>query len=114
EIEDFQEQLFNEHVTKYLNEVYSNVESFETTNCTLDENKFIVEGNIKFKSGKTKKMSFDFKAANKGLLEGYSKNIPVESKFTLKYNINKDKALVTESLAYKYKINGTEVSGETK
>ncbi len=114
EIEDFQEQLFNEHVTKYLNEVYSNVESFETTNCTLDENKFIVEGNIKFKSGKTKKMSFDFKAANNGLLEGYSKNIPVESKFTLKYNINKDKALVTESLAYKYKINGTEVSGETK
>ena len=114
EIEDFQEQLFNEHVTKYLNEVYSNVECFETTNCTLDENKFIVEGNIKFKSGKTKKMSFDFKAANKGLLEGYSKNIPVESKFTLKYNINKDKALVTESLAYKYKINGTEVSGETK
>lgn len=114
EIEDFQEQLFNEHVTKYLNEVYSNVESFETTNCTLDENKFIVEGNIKFKSGRTKKMSFDFKAANKGLLEGYSKNIPVESKFTLKYNINKDKALVTESLAYKYKINGTEVSGETK
>lgn len=114
EIEDFQEQLFNEHVTKYLNEVYSNVESFETTNCTLDENKFIVEGNIRFKSGKTKKMSFDFKAANKGLLEGYSKNIPVESKFTLKYNINKDKALVTESLAYKYKINGTEVSGETK
>lgn len=114
EIEDFQEQLFNEHVTKYLNEVYSNVESFETTNCTLDENKFIVEGNIKFKSGKTKKMSFDFKAANKGLLEGYSKNIPVESKFILKYNINKDKALVTESLAYKYKINGTEVSGETK
>lgn len=114
EIEDFQEQLFNEHVTKYLNEVYSNVESFETTNCTLDENKFIVEGNIKFKSGKTKKMSFDFKAANKGLLEGYSKNIPVESKFTLKYNINKDKTLVTESLAYKYKINGTEVSGETK
>lgn len=114
EIEDFQEQLFNEHVTKYLNEVYSNVESFETTNCILDENKFIVEGNIKFKSGKTKKMSFDFKAANKGLLEGYSKNIPVESKFTLKYNINKDKALVTESLAYKYKINGTEVSGETK
>lgn len=114
EIEDFQEQLFNEHVTKYLNEVYSNVESFETTNCTLDENKFIVEGNIKFKSGKTKKMSFDFKAANKGLLEGYSKNIPVESKFTLKYNINKDKALVTESLAYKYKINGAEVSGETK
>ena len=114
EIEDFQEQLFNEHVTKYLNEVYSNVEGFETTNCTLDETKFIVEGNIKFKSGKTKKMSFDFKAANKGLLEGYSKNIPVESKFTLKYNINKDKALVTESLAYKYKINGTEVSGETK
>ena len=114
EIEDFQEQLFNEHVTKYLNEVYSNVESFETTNCTLDENKFIVEGNIKFKSGKTKKMSFDFKADNKGLLEGYSKNIPVESKFTLKYNINKDKTLVTESLAYKYKINGTEVSGETK
>lgn len=114
EIEDFQEQLFNEHVTKYLNEVYSNVESFETTNCALDENKFIVEGNIKFKSGKTKKMSFDFKAANNGLLEGYSKNIPVESKFTLKYNINKDKALVTESLAYKYKINGTEVSGETK
>ena len=114
EIEDFQEQLFNEHVTKYLNEVYSNVESFETTNCTLDENKFIVEGNIKFNSGKTKKMSFDFKAAANGLLEGYSKNIPVESKFTLKYNINKDKALVTESLAYKYKINGTEVSGETK
>lgn len=114
EIEDFQEQLFNEHVTKYLNEVYSNVEGFETTNCTLDENKFVVEGNIKFKSGKTKKMSFDFKAADKGLLEGYSKNIPVESKFTLKYNINKDKALVTESLAYKYKINNTEVSGETK
>ena len=114
EIEDFQEQLFNEHVTKYLNEVYSNVESFETTNCTLDENKFIVEGNIKFNSGKTKKMSFDFKAATNGLLEGYSKNIPVESNFILKYNINKDKALVTESLAYKYKINGTEVSGETK
>ena len=114
EIEDFQEQLFNEHVTKYLNEVYSNVESFETTNCTLDENKFIVEGNIKFNSGKTKKMSFDFKAVANGLLEGYSKNIPVESNFILKYNINKDKALVTESLAYKYKINGTEISGETK
>ena len=43
----------------YLTEVYSNVKSFKTTDCALEENKLMIEGTITFNSGKTKNTKFD-------------------------------------------------------
>lgn len=113
ELEDFDEELFNEHINKYLKEVYSNVDSFEATNCDVKENnKFIVEGVVKFNSGKTRPVSFVFNKVNNGLLEGKANNIN-DFNLSLNYKVE-NKKFITESLKYTGKVQDNQVSGETK
>lgn len=113
EVEDFVEESFNKQATNYLTEVYENVESFETTNCALQENKLIVEGNINFKSGKIKPTKFVFENVENKLL-GSNKDLSEDvNVFTLNYKI-KNKALVTESLKYAYRIETTLVENLNK
>ncbi len=57
-LEDFDEVSFDKLVNKYFNKVFENVESYKTTNCKFENNSILVEGTIKFKSGKEKATAF--------------------------------------------------------
>lgn len=114
DIDELDEGSLNKHIDEYLKEVYSNVKSYETTDCELKEGKLIVEGKISFNSGKEKLTMFEFLPAyHKGKLffEGYNKDFSKDKAFTLNCSINEAKTLITESFGYKYKINENLVEG---
>ncbi len=118
--EDFDEldDAFDEHITEYLKEVYSNIESYNSTNCSMRGKKLVVEGLIKFQSGKTKTTRFTFDSNKRinntlvfrGMNEGLTSD---RSAFRLACRAD-NKKLVTENLSYKYTIDGANVTGKTK
>ena len=114
DIDELDEDSLNKHIDEYLKEVYSNVKSYETTDCSLKEGKLIVEGKISFNSGKEKLTMFEFLPAyceGKLFFEGYNKDFSEDKAFTLNCSINESKTLITESFGYKYKINENLVKG---
>lgn len=109
---------FNSIANTYLTEVYGNVESFTTTNATVDDenNKLIIEGVIKYKSGKSKNTQFEFvgesitednKYVFKGLNETFVKDN--DKAFTLKASIDNN-TLISESLDYDYTVTNTKLN----
>lgn len=102
---------FNKLANNYLTNLYENVESFTTTNAEVndEDNRLMIEGIIKYKSGKTKNTRFIFEAKqitdnNKYLFEGYNETFSSKrDAFKLKANI-KDNTLFTESLKYTYAV----------
>ena len=109
---------FNGIANTYLTEVYSNVDSFTTTNATVDDanNKLVIEGIINYKSGKTKNTKFEFlgesitkdnKYVFKGLNETFAKGN--DKAFTLKASIN-NSTLISESLDYDYTVTNTKLN----
>ena len=117
-VEDLDDETFNKLTEGYLTEVYSNVKSFEATNCDLKDNKLVVEGTITFNSGKNKPTTFVYEAKEtvdkKVVLEGLNADFATEKAFTLNCNLNKANCLIIESLGYKYTINDTLVEGLVK
>lgn len=111
DIDDLDECSLNKHINEYLQSVYSNVKSYETVGCSLNEGKLIVEGKISFNSGKERNTTFEFTPKAKNILEGYNKEFSAEKAFTLNYSINEAKAFVTESFGYNYKIGENLVEG---
>lgn len=117
-IEDLDDATFNKLTESYLTEVYSNVKSFEATNCDLKDNKLVIEGTITFNSGKNKPTTFVYEAKEtadkKVVLEGLNADFATEKAFTLNCNLSKANCLIVESLGYKYTINDTLVEGLVK
>lgn len=114
DFEDFDESAFNEHINEFLQEVYSNVKGFATTDCKLHEGKLIVEGQIYFNSGKQKTSSFEFtpkKVNNVLFFEGYNKDFASDKAFTLNCKLTEAKEIITESVGYNYKIGESLVEG---
>lgn len=114
DVDDLDECSLNKHVDEYLKEVYSNVKSYETTDCALREGKLFVEGKITFNSGKCKPTTFEFSpvsADGKLFFEGVNKDFSEDKAFKLNCSINESKTLITESLGYSYKINEALVEG---
>ena len=118
--EDFEEldDTFDDHITEYLKEVYSNIESYTSTNCSMKGQKLVVEGLIKFQSGREKTTKFTFDSSRRineslvfrGMNEGLTSE---KSAFRLACRAD-NKKLITENLSYKYKIDGASVAGKTK
>lgn len=117
-VEDLDDETFNKLTESYLTEVYSNVKSFEATNCDLKDKKLVIEGTITFNSGKNKPTTFVYEAKEtadkKVVLEGLNADFATEKAFTLNCNLNKANCLIVESLGYKYTINDTLVEGLVK
>jgi hypothetical protein len=117
-VEDFDDETFNKLTENYLTDVYSNVKSFETTNCDLKDGKLVVEGTITFNSGKTKPTAFIYETketADKTIvLEGLNADFASEKAFTLNCKVDTENRLIVESLTYKYTINDTLVEGLLK
>lgn len=111
DLEDFDEESFDSHISEYLTEVYSNVKTFKTTSCSTDKGRLIVEGLLTFNSGKAKKTKFIFEGSRKGIC-GYNSDISDSKAFSLKTSIV-DNRLLTEGLKYKYSIGETLIKGDT-
>lgn len=106
---------FDTQVTEYLEEVYSNVEKYESTECSAADKKLIVEGKITFKSGKTKATKFVFESVNrtksKIFYRGVNESLAGDTKaFRLTCKPEGTK-LVAESFRYSYRINESLVRG---
>lgn len=114
DVDDFDEGSFDELGESYFKNVYDNVSSFKTSSISDKDGKVVVEGIIKFNSGKSKKTNFVFEAnkskvKGKTVLLGENAQItPNKKAFTLKGAV-KDKKFVCESLNYKY--NTKDVDG---
>lgn len=99
---------FNKVAQNYVNNIYENVETFETTNASIDDenNQLIIEGVIKFKDNKSKETKFVFEGknykGNKYIFEGLNTTFtPKKNAFRLK-GIIKNKTLYAEALSYSY------------
>lgn len=114
-IESFNDVLFDKLATKYLNNIYENVDNFKTISGTLNEdsNKIKIEGVINFKSGKKTNTTFVFEAHSitkkgrvrfVGMNEALSKS---KRTFTLVGKVNGDE-LLPESLTYNYSVRVNE------
>lgn len=108
EIEEFDEESFNKLGESYLKRVYDNVQSFKTTSVGATPKKLVVEGLIKFSSGKSKKTSFIFESktitkSGKVKFIGENKEItPRKNAFVVKGQLKGTK-LLSESLTYNYR-----------
>lgn len=108
DIEEVDEESVDELGEAYLKNVYENVDSFRTSAVSSKNDKIIIEGVIKFKSGVEKKTGFIFesKAATKtGKVKfiGENKHLCRGNKaFTLTGKIEGSK-LIAESFTYNYR-----------
>lgn len=125
DIEDFDEGSFDGLGEAYLKEVYDNVDSYKTSNVSMKDNSLVVEGVIKFTSGKEKKTNFIFEAKtatknNKLRFIGENKQITRGRKaFTITGQLNENKSFITEKFNYNYmtknaKGNSTRLYGTLK
>ena len=110
---EFAENEFNESFSKlcenYLKENYNNVESFKATKSTRSPKQIIVEGLIKFTSGKVKNTKFSFNenisTKNHKGFQGKNLNITKDkAPFLLKTNSK----MVCEALSYNYRTKNDE------
>ena len=125
DVEDFDSDSFDELGESYLRSVYENVSSYKTTDVSSKGNTLVVEGLIKFNSGKMKPTKFVFEANtatknNKLRFIGENKQITRGRKaFTITGKLNENKSFITERFNYNYmtkneKGNSTRLYGTLK
>lgn len=109
EMDEFDEESFDDLGESYLRKVYENVDSYKTTKVSKKGNKLVVEGVIKFNSGKNKKTSFIFEAlrkTNKGKVKFIGENTQItrgKKAFTITGTLGENKKYISESLNYNYR-----------
>lgn len=108
-LEDFDEVSFDTLVNKYFNKIYENVESYKTTNCKFEDNKVLIEGTLKFNSGKEKETTFilseDKKNKSNVRFDCINESLTNEPKaFSLVGKISNN-TLMSESFSCNYKVN---------
>jgi len=112
ELDEFDDETFDGLGEGYLKKVYENVQSYKTTDCSMKDDKIILEGVITFNSGAKKKTSFifeakDFTKSGKYRFIGENTQLTRGKKaFTLKGRIDEGK-FITESFNYNYKAKDT-------
>jgi hypothetical protein len=110
-MDEFDEESFDELGEGYLKKVYENVDSFKTSNVSLIKDRLVVEGVIKFNSGKSKKTNFIFESreatkSGKVRFIGENKEISRGRKsFTVTGKVD-NKKFMSESLNYNYGVKG--------
>lgn len=119
EIEEADEDSFDELGESYMKRVYENVDSFHTTNVATSDSKMVVEGVIKFNTGRTKKTGFIFESytsSSNGKLTFIGKNKHFSDNdraFVLNGKVC-DKKFIAESLDYKYCSGNKKIQGTVK
>lgn len=121
-LESIDEERFDKLVNQYLSATYSNVESYQTTDGKVDNknNIVVLEGSIKYKSGKEKQTTFVFEAKSStkngrlrfvGMNESFAKT---RNAFSLYGRVSKSGCLKSESLHYSYGVKSLGESLEVK
>lgn len=100
--DDLDEESFNEQMTSCLNKMYKNTEAFKATECSLNESgQLVIEGKLKFKSGKEKGISFVCESYNEAAGGGLGFKLISEAlgdaQIFAKCSMNANKSLLTES-----------------
>ena len=108
EVDEVDEESMDELGESYFKRVYENVNGFKTTAVKQQGNSLIVEGKIKFNSGKVRNTSFMFEAldatkAGKVRFVGDNKNLTEGKKAFMLTGKMKGNKLIAESLNYNYK-----------
>jgi hypothetical protein len=107
DVDEFDEKSFDDLGEGYLKRVYENVNSFKTTNVSFLKDKLILEGVIKFNSGKSKKTNFIFgirEATKSGKVRFIGENKEIargRKSFTVTGRIE-NKKFLSESFNYNY------------
>lgn len=120
---EFEESSFNVCVRRYLRENYNNVIGYRATGVKVSGNRMTVEGVIRFRSGRDRKVSFVTEAMSlresanrKNVVKASFSFIPTSKAFQLEYKVIKGK-ICCEGLTYKYNVKSGgktyEVSGTT-
>ena len=73
--------------------------------------KLVLEGKIKFNSGKEKATTFVFESTDRGIV-GINEDFAAHEAFRLSAKVE-NKTLMTESFKYCYKVDGSLVKGST-
>lgn len=108
DVNEFEENSFDEVAESYLRNVYKNVNSYSTSNVWQSNNHLIIEGMIKFASGKQKRTQFVFEskdATKSGKVRFIGENTQIsrgKKSFLLRGSLDKGKFL-SESLNYNYR-----------
>jgi hypothetical protein len=117
DVSDIDENSFNSQLTESLKEVYENVRDFTMTDCSLDNNKLIIEGTIAFNSGKTRSTQYIFEAKynSRNVLILHGQNKALFEDGTIKISTkNISETLYAKALKYKYSVQGNLVEGLIK
>ena len=107
DVDEFDEKSFDELSEGYLKKVYENVDSFKTSKVSYNDNELILEGVIKFNSGKAKKTTFLFEnklITKKGKVRFIGENKEIargKKSFTITGRID-NKKFLSESFNYNY------------
>lgn len=108
DMDEFSEEEFDDLGESYLKKVYENVNKYKTTSVKEKDNKLVIEGLIKFTSGKTKKTSFVFEAKTidkNGHAKFLGENLQISrghKSFKLSGTVSNNK-FIAESLNYNYR-----------
>ena len=116
DMEEIDEESVDNLGESYLRRVYENVNSYKTTNSYIRGERIIVEGVIKFNSGKQSKTGFILEAksadrAGRVSFTGYNKHLTNDKSAYLFEGKIKDKRLILEKLSYRYTMNESLVRG---
>lgn len=120
-LESLDEEIFDKLINKYVHNIYENVDSYRTVDGSIndDKNQLVVEGKIKYNSGKEIDTKFVFEAISmtkngqiklKGLNETFTK---AKKPFTMLGKV-KDNSLRCESLKYNYNVKVLNESKKVK
>lgn len=119
DLEEVDGQMLEKCINESLTSVYENVSDFKLTDCSLSDGKFIVEGKINFKSGRSKNTKYIFEQATRAkktiLLNGLNESLGKNNSFQLTAKLTEGyKKLDPTKLSYKYKINNDVVTGDAE
>ena len=104
ELEEFDEESFDEVTESYLRKTYGNIDSYKTIRVSDKNEQLIIEGYIKFNSGKLRKTNFILESKNSGnkiRFIGKSDITGNKNGYKVSGKIN-NKKFITESLNYNY------------
>lgn len=118
DITDFDEEKFDELAEKFLTRTYDNVAGYKTTSGGIDDDKIVLEGVIRYKSGKEVPTKYIFESVdldenNRLRFIGSNKGLTAHKKpFTMKGFVE-GKKLIAESLDYDFESKCAETGKRT-
>lgn len=115
DVSDIDDETFSELGEKYLKSIYDNVASYKLTEGAVKGNSLILDGKIKFKSGKEQNNRFVFESktitkTGKIKMVGRNESLARASKAFILTGCLQNKKLMLESLTYNYSARDAETN----